>query len=238
MSKMISLRERFEQKFVKGHPDECWEWTASKSSRGYGQISDGKRLQPANRISYQLNIGKIPEGACVIQKCGNKLCVNPKHLYLGHKRSGSITPVLQRFEKLFAKGTPTDCWEWQSTKNQGGYGRLRVDGRLQVAHRVSYRLYVGELSEDICVLHKCDNPGCVNPSHLFLGTQSDNMIDCSRKGRMVRPKGEDNHQSKLTKKAVLEIRASQEPAKIAALKFGITPEHIRRVRNYEFWKEV
>lgn len=233
-----TLKERFEAKFTKGTEDECWEWMASKSSRGYGQISDGKRLQPSNRISYQLNVGEIPEGACVIQKCGNKLCVNPKHLYLGHKRSGSITPVPQRFEKLFAKGTPTDCWEWQAVKNQGGYGRLLVEGRLQVAHRISYRIYVGELSEDIRVLHKCDNPGCVNPSHLFLGTQSDNMIDCSRKGRMVRPKGEDNHQSKLTKKAVQDIRSSQESARKMSEKYGVTRQHIWRIRNNKFWKEV
>lgn len=76
-----------------------------------------------------------------------------------------------------------ECWEWQGYRIDKGYGRLRHEGGKKLAHRVSYEAFVGAIPDGMCVLHKCDNPPCVNPDHLFLGTNLDNVKDCINKGR-------------------------------------------------------
>lgn len=87
-----------------------------------------------------------------------------------------------------------------------GYGSFGVEGIMKYAHRVSYEIANGEIAKGMNVLHKCDNPSCVNPDHLFLGTQKENMEDCVKKKRRNAPVGERQHLSKLTKEKVLEIR--------------------------------
>lgn len=103
------------------------------------------------------------------------------------------------------------CWEWVGSK-RNGYGRMivgsRTDGtrRSMSAHRVSYEIVYGEIPEGMEVCHKCDNPSCVNPNHLFLGTRQDNIDDRERKGRNVFFVGEEQPRAKLTKKAVKDAR--------------------------------
>ena len=76
-----------------------------------------------------------------------------------------------------------DCWLWMAGKLEKGYGQFWFDGRTHRAHRMAWLLTNGEIPEGMCVLHKCDNPPCVNPSHLWLGTNQDNMDDMNNKGR-------------------------------------------------------
>lgn len=87
--------------------------------------------------------------------------------------------------KRFWAGVDTtgDCWVWKGSKAGAGYGVLGIDYKSVYAHRFSYELHFGPIPDNLCVLHKCDNPPCVNPDHLFLGTQLDNMDDRNRKGR-------------------------------------------------------
>lgn len=97
-----------------------------------------------------------------------------------------------------------DCWEWAAGRGSFGYGRFRALGKTDYAHRVSYGLEYGEIPDGMCVLHKCDNPPCVNPAHIFLGTKADNMADRDAKGRNV--KGGNHGQSKLTEEDIPRIR--------------------------------
>lgn len=75
------------------------------------------------------------------------------------------------------------CWEWKSCRSSSGYGEFYINGKNVSSHRFSYILSNGKIPSGLCVLHHCDNPGCVNPEHLFLGTQLDNMADMIKKGR-------------------------------------------------------
>jgi hypothetical protein len=114
-------------------------------------------------------------------------------------------PIKVRFEQKVSKGN--ECWEWTANKNNKGYGQIFFNKRLELAHRVSWILYIGEIPIGMCVLHRCDNPGCVNPAHLFLGTHTENMLDCKNKGRDHRASGETCARSKLTCSQVKTIKA-------------------------------
>jgi len=95
------------------------------------------------------------------------------------------------FLKKFIQGSPNECWEWSAGKFKQGYGAFGIDKKMVNTHRVAYELFVGPIPEGLCVLHTCDNPSCVNPNHLFLGTQKDNIQDMVKKGRCY--KGENHH---------------------------------------------
>ena len=91
----------------------------------------------------------------------------------------------KRFWEKVEKRGDNDCWIWKGTKQKNGYGRIKVDGKSLLAHRLSYELNMSKIPNGLWVLHKCDNPKCVNPNHLFLGNRSDNMKDAFKKGRMI-----------------------------------------------------
>lgn len=146
----------------------------------------------------------------------------------------------ERFESRF---TMSDgCWEWNANKTADGYGVLSIAGKAQYAHRVSYQLYIGEIPSGMCVCHRCDNPRCVNPAHLFLGTKADNNRDCKNKGRGVGvgrgSHGEDNGCSKLNKEQVIEIRALHSKGVTQSelsKEFGVTQAQISNIiRRYQW----
>ena len=89
----------------------------------------------------------------------------------------------ERFWKYVDKKGKNECWEWLRSKTFGGYGRIQICGKAKLTSRFSYELHFGKIPKDLFVLHRCDNPSCCNPKHLFLGTAKDNMIDKMNKGR-------------------------------------------------------
>ena len=100
------------------------------------------------------------------------------------------------------------CWPWIGTRNAGGRGVVHVLGGRWYAYRVSYALNIGPVPNGMLVCHKCDNPICVRPSHLFLGTTADNMADCSAKGRVVVPEhsGMECYQTRWTPELLDEVK--------------------------------
>jgi len=114
---------------------------------------------------------------------------------------------IKRFWKHVEIRSKDECWEWQAGGNGRGYGRIKINRRTESAHRVSWEIYHRkEIPGGLYICHKCDNTRCVNPRHLFIGTQLDNVRDCIEKGRVGACRGEDNYRSKLTADEVIEIR--------------------------------
>lgn len=89
----------------------------------------------------------------------------------------------ERFLSKVLIGSENECWPWQAYVNPGGYGRIQIQRQSRVAHRISWIVFNGTFDSSLYVCHTCDNPSCVNPNHLFLGTQHDNMQDCFNKKR-------------------------------------------------------
>lgn len=155
--------------------------------------------------------------------------------------SGVARSIEKRFWLKVRRGSANDCWEWQGNRSARGYGRLRSGSSPHgsfLAHRVSWNLHFGPIPFGKCVCHRCDNPCCVRPNHLFLGSACDNIRDAMRKGRLAH--GERNGQHRLTASQVRDIRASCRlgiPQKVLIAKYGVTSSTVSRIANGLRWKE-
>ena len=143
-------------------------------------------------------------------------------------------------KRFWSKVEKTDtCWLWTGYKHNQGYGIVRLNGNIVRAHRVSYFLEHGIIPEGLHICHHCDNPSCVNPSHLFAGTHKDNMQDKVNKGRCNAVYGEKHHKASLTEEQVLEIRAIKninqtEIAKLYGIHFNVVSSIILR----KSWRHI
>jgi len=138
-----------------------------------------------------------------------------------------------------------DCLIWPKGKTKYGYGEVSICGVQMMAHRLVYWIYCGPIPKGMRVLHKCDNPPCVNPKHLFLGTAKDNSMDAWNKGRLkpIPPRpGELNHNSVLSDKKVIEIRrryaAGGVLQKELAAEFGVSQVTISSITRLKIWRHL
>ena len=168
-------------------------------------------------------LGKRPS-----KSCGH--CLDNE---IGRKRS-----FLEKVKKSKNGG----CWEWQACKCSLGYGNFWNGTKLVSAHRFSYEIYVGNIPEGLFVCHTCDNPGCVNPAHLFLGTQQDNVQDMYNKNRQPYLKGEKNPNCKITEdtaKAILkELNGKRKGYKKIAKKFKVSVGVVAKISIGKTWKHL
>ncbi len=153
----------------------------------------------------------------------------------------SFEKHLQHYWDRVEKKSTEECWPWTGAKTWKGYGFFRWDGKSQNAHRVAWMLANGPIPEGIHCLHRCDNPACQNPAHLFLGTNLENISDKMSKGRHRGPRGERSSSAKLTSEQIYEIRErgeTCEPYETIARRFGITEGHVSMIITRRSWKHL
>lgn len=133
------------------------------------------------------------------------------------------------------------CWVWTKGRTGNGYGQVHINRRGTPVHRVSHELFIGPIAPGLLVCHKCDNPLCFNPDHLFAGTQQANIQDAFAKGRLASKAGELNFTAKLKTLDVHEIRrlieqgASQSGL---ARRYGVSRQTIGRIKRNETWRSL
>lgn len=148
-------------------------------------------------------------------------------------------------QKIDKDSSPAGCWVWIASTNANGYGTTWDGERSWLAHRLLYTLLVGEIPDGMLACHHCDNRRCVNPAHIFLGTDLDNMRDAIEKGRALKATGPANAKTKLTEADVADIRARYDSAPrkwgmLSALgrEYGVGPTSIQRIVRREYWKHA
>lgn len=147
-------------------------------------------------------------------------------------------PLAERFLEKIEAGEPDLCWPWRGRPDSDGYGRFQVGRTSRLAHRVAYELLVGPIPDGLLVRHTCDNPPCVNPRHLMLGTDLDNMRDMYARGRAPNRRGEAHPRAKLTPDAVRDIRRSTEPVAVLAGRYGVSAGAVWFARTGVTWSDV
>lgn len=175
--------------------------------------------------------------------------------------------TIERFEAKYIPEPTSGCWIWTASLGSTGYGQFHDGERVVKAHRFSYSTYIGTIPDGMHVLHRCDQPLCVNPSHLFIGTNADNVADMVAKGRQQRadshwsalrpetvPRGDAHYSrrhperaqrgerignSKLTDAQVAEIRSIQgETQRSIAAHYGVGQSQISEIRRGKAWTHI
>lgn len=144
------------------------------------------------------------------------------------------------FESLYIPEPNSGCWLWDASTTRGGYGQYWRGRERWRAHRLSFWIYVGDIPPGKLVCHRCDVPSCVNPDHLWIGSDRDNVLDTIRKGRrVVRVSGGEKHNwSKLTARDVVAIRADPRTTGEIARAFGVSLGNIRAIKSREIWASI
>ena len=213
--------------------NSCWNWVGRLNTRRLPIIRIGGhngQAYSARIISLKLAGKTVPDGTRTRPGvCRNDLCVNPNHLVMGDA---------ERFwSKVQKLSDPNECWYWTGSLTQDQYGNFKTKNQDVVrAHRFSWELVHGQLtSSKVLVCHKCDNPRCVNPNHLFLGSKKDNAEDMVAKGRSL--KHEKNSKAKLTWELVNEIRRDTHISNSEfARRRDMDQSTISNIRSFKIWK--
>lgn len=206
---------------------------------------------------HYVRVGPRRRGLCTVDGCDviatcQKLC--DKH-YTRYRRHGDPAVTLraphwsslvERLEftgwtEVIRRPELDPCWEWNGGKYVSGYGQVSTPGDIsRPVHRMAHLAWIGPLEEEQQVCHRCDNPPCMNPAHLFAGTRKDNMQDCAQKDRITF--GERVQWSKLTEEDVRNIRAvyatGEFSQKEIAAAYGVSQSNISHTVNGRTWARV
>ena len=179
------------------------------------------------------------------EQCGKHFFARPYFVRRGHARYCSLScyrtfkdaPLEIRFWRYVNR--TKGCWQWTAHVDRDGYGHIAYQGTSKLSHRVSWIIHNGEIPRGMLVCHHCDNPTCVRPSHLFLGTTLDNSRDTVSKGRSLY--GSKNQKAKLTWKSVIAIRRQASSlgcyaASILAKQYGLSCNRMRDAIVGRSWK--
>lgn len=222
-----SLKERFMEKIIIDK-NGCWNMQSKYPNPPFHVDSGIKKN--ARHVSLFLNSGKWSNATIEI-KCGNFYCVNPEHFVV-------INSWEDRFWEKVNKKSDDECWEWIGYKDNKGYGILNNQHSTK-AHRISWVIHNGKIPNKMCVCHHCDNPSCVNPNHLWLGSVAENNRDKELKGRHNGLRGERNFGSVLTEKQVLVIRDLYKTGNYSTYDlseiFEVSRNCISRIINRKTW---
>ena len=144
--------------------------------------------------------------------------------------------VEDQFWGKVEKRAKEKCWLWLGARNNAGYGNIRVNKKYTNAHRISWLIHFGDIKKGFVICHKCDNPPCVNPYHLFTGRPRDNDADKVRKNRHIY--GMKHPRSKLTDEQVLEIRAINGTHQTIADKYDISRRLVGMIKKRDIWNHL
>ena len=147
-----------------------------------------------------------------------------------------MSTIQTRFENFINKDQT--CWLWLAAKDKDGYGLLKVNGKQKRAHRISYEQYIGIIPKGLFVCHSCDNPSCVNPTHLFVGTNSDNQKDAVQKGLLTGRKGIDHPMARLSEKDVISIINDKRSERDIAKSYNVCYQQINNIKNKKSWNHI
>lgn len=146
----------------------------------------------------------------------------------------------ESFHAKYEEVPECGCWLWTAAIDKRGYGKFNArrgdDVGIAFAHRVSWELHNGPIPEGMHVCHRCDTPSCVNPGHLFLGTQADNMLDMTMKGR--RATGEAAGPARITRELALEVLMAEGTHQSIADRLGLVRQHVGKIKSGIIWKEL
>lgn len=196
--------------------------------------------------------------AIICKQCGKTFSCKPSH---AHSRkycsrscykasgwnskaiAGNCYAKIDSELRFWSRVRKTDgCWIWTGTPSRTSHCQFCAPNGKVYVHRYAYELTYGPIPLGMFVLHRCDNPRCVNPLHLFLGTQRDNVQDCISKGRKpiihAGAKGLKNASAKLSEADVLNIRAESGTVISLAAKYGVTPATISKIRLRRTWRHI
>lgn len=153
-----------------------------------------------------------------------------------------MTSLRDRLERLCIPEPNSGCWLWMGAVNFYNYGKIswKERGGTFAAHRASWIAYRGEIPNEMCVCHTCDNPYCINPDHLWLGSVKDNARDKMAKGRggQTGAKGELNRHAKITVAQAGLIKSDPRPVREIAVDFDLSPSTIYRIKSGMYWTEA
>lgn len=149
--------------------------------------------------------------------------------------------LIDKFWSNVQKGNPDECWIWIGSPSGNGYGQLRFEGVTYRSNVLSYLINKGNIPARMYICHTCDNPICVNPNHLFVGTPSDNAKDRQQKGRGRPMDGENNSNNRFTKESIIQMRSMFQKGYLCneiAHIFDTNPEYVRNVVKRKVWKDL